>query len=265
MIYNSFIHRGLIDRVRARTGRTFKARSPDVYSGFVFAHLATEFISVTRPMAICGTSGKSYGHALIAGDTTGRAKEFVDLLAPSGLTWNDRVPHLPKLISAVIAESHAQFRSNFQPRGTWQRQDRKSLITAMMRDLREHPTLSDTEWSDAFLKIARWCHDDARLKTWFQARFGADSNPSTRNPVIERPWHRGLGSQGFVVDANAFGISDIDAVAVFFEQLFACRETPLPAPRLQSSRLQRLAQKVFSPAIYRAFKESRSPLRRKAS
>ncbi len=62
MVYNSFVARSLVERVRARIGRYFAGRSPDVVSGAVNAAVSGSFIRLTRPLSVAGLSRHSTGH-----------------------------------------------------------------------------------------------------------------------------------------------------------------------------------------------------------
>jgi glycosyltransferase involved in cell wall biosynthesis len=62
MIYNSFVRRSLIDRVRARHGRYFLGSLADVTSGIVNASACDVFVRSTRPLSISGVSRHSTGH-----------------------------------------------------------------------------------------------------------------------------------------------------------------------------------------------------------
>ncbi len=62
MIYNSFVGRRVIERVKAHAGRYFLGNSPDVTSGLVNAACTKEFAVVTRPLSMSGVSGHSTGH-----------------------------------------------------------------------------------------------------------------------------------------------------------------------------------------------------------
>jgi Glycosyl transferase family 2 len=62
MIYNSFVRRPLIERVRARHGRYFFGALPDVTSGIVNAAVSDAFVRCSRPLSVTGTSGQSLGH-----------------------------------------------------------------------------------------------------------------------------------------------------------------------------------------------------------
>src|SRR5262245_10622310 len=51
MLYNTAVHRGVLDQLRERTGRVFPHPIPDVYSGFAIAHVAGRFHSTSVPMS----------------------------------------------------------------------------------------------------------------------------------------------------------------------------------------------------------------------
>ncbi|SEN78863.1 glycosyltransferase [Bradyrhizobium sp. OK095] len=75
MIYNSFVRRSVIDRMRAIGGRYFIGLSPDVASGIANAALTDSFVRLSRPLGMSGISSHSTGHALFF--------ETTDLLATS--------------------------------------------------------------------------------------------------------------------------------------------------------------------------------------
>ena len=62
MIYNSFVRRSLIDRIRARHGKYFLGSLADVTSGIVNASACEAFVRSTRPLSISGVSRHSTGH-----------------------------------------------------------------------------------------------------------------------------------------------------------------------------------------------------------
>ena len=62
MIYNSFVARSLIDRVRDRHGRYFFGSLPDVNSGIVNAAYSEAFLLSSRALSVAGVSQHSTGH-----------------------------------------------------------------------------------------------------------------------------------------------------------------------------------------------------------
>jgi glycosyltransferase involved in cell wall biosynthesis len=61
MIYNSFVHRGLIDKIIATHGRYLLPVAPDVASGIVNAYFCDYFIYSSRSISIAGISKHSTG------------------------------------------------------------------------------------------------------------------------------------------------------------------------------------------------------------
>lgn len=62
MIYNSFVSRSVIERVRGALGRYFLGRAPDVTSGIVDAAFTGEFARLSKPLSMTGLSQHSTGH-----------------------------------------------------------------------------------------------------------------------------------------------------------------------------------------------------------
>ncbi len=63
MLYNSFVHRRVLQALRADSGPLLDAQSPDVYSGLAIAALAATVVTTDFPLAIAGQSGASNGAA----------------------------------------------------------------------------------------------------------------------------------------------------------------------------------------------------------
>lgn len=62
-IYSSFVHRSVIARVKAKTGRFFAPCPPDVYSGIAHLVAAERIVQFERPLSLSGSSGASAGTA----------------------------------------------------------------------------------------------------------------------------------------------------------------------------------------------------------
>lgn len=60
-IYNSWIHRDLVQKVKLASGRLFHSASPDVDSGFAFAYTCGSFYHLNFPLSVCAQSAKSNG------------------------------------------------------------------------------------------------------------------------------------------------------------------------------------------------------------
>lgn len=263
MIYNSLIHVDLIDQLRKRTGRVFTATSPDVYSGFAFADLAGRFLSVTRPMGICGTSSQSNGQATIVGcgATSNIANEFHSFNKASGLVWNDHLPRIIKSISAVIAESYAQYRAVLHGGVQFSSAERRALSAAMMADLWKHPNLSAPERAAAVEQIREWCAADGKARTWFAATAADYARREPAGSGSPYPWQKGIGPKCFDIDASDFGVTDVDGAAALIESLLGCRSRPIAIPRRKPLTIRTIAQAVLPSAFFRSAKRTGSQRR----
>ena len=67
MIYNSFVSRELIDRIKGITGRYFSFPIPDVFSGVANAYFANSYLYSNRSISLSGSSGSSLGAAATLG------------------------------------------------------------------------------------------------------------------------------------------------------------------------------------------------------
>jgi len=76
MVYNSFVARSLIDRIRRRHGRYFFGVSPDVTSGIVNASATDSFLKSSRPLSIAGLSHHSIGHRFSEADELPLSEEL---------------------------------------------------------------------------------------------------------------------------------------------------------------------------------------------
>jgi hypothetical protein len=62
MIYNSFISRALVERVRAKSGSYFIGSGPDISSGIVNAFFSDTYLLSRYPLSVSGLSHHSTGH-----------------------------------------------------------------------------------------------------------------------------------------------------------------------------------------------------------
>ncbi|WP_052330901.1 glycosyltransferase [Planktothrix agardhii] len=61
MIYNSFVHRDIINYVISIAGKYCQSRSPDIFSGIVNSYFLDKYLYSFRALSITGTSGNSGG------------------------------------------------------------------------------------------------------------------------------------------------------------------------------------------------------------
>nr|AWM03952.1 glycosyl transferase [Bradyrhizobium amphicarpaeae] len=141
MIYNSFVRRNVIDRMRAIGGRYFIGLSPDVASGIANAALTDSFVRLSRPLSMSGISQHSTGHALFF--------ETTDLLeTPRGsrdFGPIDDEPQLPDLnaLQLFIAKDMLVLKRLLLANDDDVRLDFKALAQALATDINHRPPLYD--------------------------------------------------------------------------------------------------------------------------
>jgi hypothetical protein len=75
MVYNSFVSRRLIERIRRQRGRYFIGSSPDVVSGVTNACSVAHYATCSRPLSLAGLSHNSTGvRSALSGDPETRRK-----------------------------------------------------------------------------------------------------------------------------------------------------------------------------------------------
>ena len=113
MIYNSFIKNELIKSFISRTGRLFHSISPDLATGFSFALLKKEYLSLSYGIT-CGTnSSKSNGYNCIRKKDNHISKDFKKLITTSKINFHPFIPFVKSLI-AVITESYLRIDELFK-------------------------------------------------------------------------------------------------------------------------------------------------------
>ncbi|EJN11420.1 glycosyl transferase [Bradyrhizobium sp. YR681] len=141
MIYNSFVRRSVIDRMRAAGGRYFIGLSPDVASGIANAALTDSFVRLSRPLSMSGISRHSTGHALFF--------ETTDLLETSRGARDfgavDGDPKLPDLnaLQLFIAKDMLVLKDLLLADDDHVRLDYMTLAQALATDINNRPSLYD--------------------------------------------------------------------------------------------------------------------------
>lgn len=141
MIYNSFVRRTVIDRMRAVGGRYFIGLSPDVASGIANAALTESFVRLSRPLSMAGFSQHSTGHALFFEtsdllETPRGARDFGPI---------DDEPRLPDLnaLQLFIAKDMLVLKHLLLADDDRVRIDFKALAQALATGINNRPPLYD--------------------------------------------------------------------------------------------------------------------------
>lgn len=204
MLYNSFVARPVIDRVRERYGKYFFGSLPDVTSGIINAVETQTFAKASRPLSVAGISGHSYGHKLSREDTPLSQSEFqrhfpdlaeqVDARTGSDLVW------LVSIEMGILQEQvlHERCPIHF---------DRRRLAGAMAASINESPARYDETLKliHALMREYGIGEDEVEIPA-------RDPEP----PVPADGAHLlGPGDVFFVFDGNRIGLRTVaDAVAL---------------------------------------------------
>lgn len=116
-LYDSFVPRSLIEKIRAKYGRYFMSTSPDVASGLINAWNSETYIYSYRPLGVRGVSHHSTGtsHSFPHVDN-GPAKKFQKEV--KGGVWDDALhPSLAGdfIVEVLVANELLLFRERYFP------------------------------------------------------------------------------------------------------------------------------------------------------
>jgi len=217
MIYNSFVHRDVIDAVRRKVGRVFLGTSPDVSSGLAFGYLVKEYAAVLGPLAIRGIPAASNGVGTInLQGKTDSARDFQTLNDAAGLRWHAEVPPLP-LLASIQADAYCQVRDQLFPGDARWLVDRKGLLMNCLAEISRLNSGQESQ-ADARMEVmAAWVAQNPPLRRIFERERSA---LASRQHPAKDPGRPSLSKHGLLaLDASAFGISDVYGAAELCEKL----------------------------------------------
>lgn len=224
VIYNAVIRRDLFDQLRARTGRVFKTRTPDVYAAFAVAALVATFHSLRAPLGVCGRSGASTGVARhFSKKGSAIDNDFRRLNDAAGLHLHPWVPDLPPIPSAV-ADAFLWAKTDLFPDDATAALDRRVVV----RDcIRETELDSPEEWQEVQAACRAALADSPELLAWFDHEYGGVKyNALPRPDRVHLSWKRyGVGYLN--LDTAGFGVRNIDDAADLCERLLGYKNDGL--------------------------------------
>ncbi len=140
MLYNSFVARSVVERVRDRYGKYFFGALPDVTSGIINAVETDTFAKSSRPLSIAGISGHSYGHKLSRTDRPLSRSEmelhFPELVERPDTRGGSDLVWLVSIEMALLREQVLRDRCPIHF-------DRRRLAWAMATTINESPSRYD--------------------------------------------------------------------------------------------------------------------------
>jgi hypothetical protein len=222
MLYNSAVHQDLLSELRHRTGRIFRSQIPDIYSGMALAYVADKYLSVSRPMTIDGSSGKSSGTAAVARQVESPiVQEFTGLNRAAGLHFHRLVPDFQSW-PTVMTDAFLQAREVLFPNGRWFRFNRKHFISQCLKAASQR---SDDNRARAVDAIRASVSDDSVLSKWCEVELNSlpsGTNASRAPGLAERSddW------ENITLNASDFGVTDVYGAAQLCEKFGHYCERP---------------------------------------
>jgi glycosyltransferase involved in cell wall biosynthesis len=110
MIYTSFIKKTLIDSFKSETGRLFHSTSPDLSTGFSFAGIERNFLSLSYGITCGANSSKSNGHNCLRKKDNNISKDFKNLMDNSKIKFHPHIPYV-KSFTAAVVESYLRIKN----------------------------------------------------------------------------------------------------------------------------------------------------------
>lgn len=102
MLYNSFVPRSVLERIRNRAGHFVGSQSPDVYSGAAITMMTDAFVRMPVPLSVNGLSALSNGVNAIARPGNDVAHDWQERNRTVGLTLHPALPQVRGLSMAVF-------------------------------------------------------------------------------------------------------------------------------------------------------------------
>lgn len=242
MIYNSAIHRDLIELLRKKTGEVFTTVTPDIYSGVAFAYLAQSYASVGIPFGIAGISASSTGESTLRCKDNPNAQEFWRLNDEAKLEYHPKIPNVP-VISAAVAESIQCAKDALFPNDKKICLNRKRLILNCLTQLRARYVSgvdSEADWQIHLAKIGESLADDPKLERWFDNNFRNSSvndvsigwfdklkrldkkifTPISSKGCCLEGYESGFNGKNIILNSSDFGLENVFDVAEFCEKFY---------------------------------------------
>src|SRR5579883_923285 len=223
VIYNAVIHRDLLNKLRSKTGRVFKTRTPDVHAAFALAALVDEYHSLRAPLGICGRSGASTGVARhFSKKGSAIDNDFRRLNSAAGLELHPWVPDLPPIPSAV-ADAFLWAKNDLFRRDHELVLDRKRLIRNCIMEMEID---SADEWREVQASCRHALTDSPELLAWFEQEYGARDFKSLDRINRTHNWkHYG---EGYLhLNTAEFGVRTVEDVANLCERVLGYQQDGL--------------------------------------
>lgn len=209
-LYNSFIHKGVIENIKAKSEISvfFGSNSPDIYSGIVVASAIDTYIYCEQSFSVSGSSNFSNGNAIYSKGST--FKEFFD---KEEISWHKSVPALAGIIDSSIAEAYLQAYDRNLTKGI--SLNSRCYIGRIKRAVGQLSRKDHRDWAIEKLK-------DFSLITTSEYRSMIGNKLSNNNlaTTTANPTPKLVqGSGELIIDCTQFDISNINDMVIFMGKL----------------------------------------------
>lgn len=222
MLYmNSVVKKELIINLKERTGEVYKSLSPDIYSGFAFAYIVNNYLTIKMPMSIGGASDKSNGLACIhskKGSNNEIMKDFFELNKKSSYRFHDNIPYV-KCEGVAVADSFIWAKKSLFPDRTDIDIERTELIERCINSLYE----DDEMLEDNMKKIFHSLYDNKELQERFFKEYLSNKDFHGYKRPITKTDFGFNASGGLNLDASEFGVKDVYGAAELFAKITGLR------------------------------------------
>ena len=213
MFYNSAINKKVVATLKEKTGRVFNSACPDIYSGYAFAYLQDNYISVGYPLSINGVSSKSNGAAHDSADESVKVN-YWNTFKSSSIKWPASIPQINTAYLG-IAEPFIQA-SNFFPE-IKSYTSRKKIYQIIINNLE---STSEEDLNTKIEKILDSAKDDQNLHKWLISYFHKIRPRYSSSVINDYEDKIGFDGSHLILDGSKFGLQNVYDVSVFIKRIF---------------------------------------------
>ena len=210
MFYNSAVSRETVELLRSKAGRVFNASSPDLFTGYAFAHLLKEYITVGYPLTINGVSATSNGAAYINNDQSILA-DYWKLMQGSQIKWPSILPEIGMPYIAII-EPFIQLSGIFPELGRYI--SRKEMYRTILDTMKCRTT---DEWTKKLQQIEDSAKDDQALRNWVGSYARKTIPRIDPGETVKLP--TGFDGSHLILDGSKFGIANVFDASKFIKNV----------------------------------------------
>lgn len=231
-LYNSVIHRSLIDQHIATVGRMFVTTCPDVYSAYALGYLCDEYVSSSVPMHVNGASASSNGvSSSIQLDQAQSVPDKSLRIAEEFKSFNTHAGYLrhPTIPDCEILQTH--YDNSFQhakdllfPFDDDIAIDRQAMVRGYLDGILSSDPRTVEEIKDA---IRRSLADRPDLLPWFEEEAAKPRVAAASVNPIHKPEILGFDGRFLLVDTAPLPVSNIAEAVRFAANILQIGSNPI--------------------------------------